>query len=93
MPDSTPIQILLDRLHHQDRLRVLAISANGFVFDPMSGQSFTLNSSGYDLLQMAQTLRDEKALLSSVTDTYDIDSERARIALEGFLNQLTRVLS
>ena len=40
--------------HKPDVLRRLALSDSGFVFDPLSGASFTVNASGLALIRILQ---------------------------------------
>ena len=60
-------------------LQRLAISETGFVFDPVNGDSFTLNSSGLMLLRLFQRLNDIKAVVADVVSGFDVserDAER-----------------
>lgn len=47
-----------------DRLASLAISPTGFVFDPRSGATFTVNDTGRTIIE---SLRDGKGLDATVT--------------------------
>ncbi len=86
-------QPLLDQLQSKDRLGVLALSPNGFVFDPMNGQSFTLNECGITLLQLLQKHRSVQDVLGELIQRYEVEESRASIALDRFLQQLHKVLS
>jgi len=51
----------------------IAISESGFVFDPTTGESYSLNPIGKEILEM---LKDEKSIdeiHQIITDQYEID--------------------
>ncbi|MBF0110167.1 MAG: PqqD family protein [Magnetococcales bacterium] len=75
------------------RLENLAISRNGYVFDPKSGQSFTVNATGLmalELLQGGATAEDTAMALSR---SYGVAREVALGSVEGFIRQLARNLA
>ncbi len=86
-------QPLLEQLQSKGRLGVLALSPNGFVFDPINGHSFTLNSSGVTLLQLLQKYHSIAEVVRELTKIYDVEENRAGIAIDRFLQQLHKVLS
>ncbi|MDI3527482.1 MAG: hypothetical protein PWR03_1665 [Tenuifilum sp.] len=66
----------------------IAISENGFVFNPITGDSFTLNSTGMQILSMLKankTLDEIKELLSGEYDVDDLVLERY---LQDFISDL-----
>ncbi|MFM9969830.1 MAG: PqqD family protein [Burkholderiales bacterium] len=54
-------------------LERLALSDKGFVFDPVTGNSFTANVTGLALLRMFQRERDLTELVAQVTREYELD--------------------
>jgi len=72
-------------------LRRLALSESGFVFDPVSGDSFTVNETGLALLRLLQRETDTSALTEAITTAFDVTSttvERDLIEFFGSLRQL-----
>ena len=73
-----------------DVLQRLAISESGFVFDPATGHSFTLNDTGLDILRFLQTQTDMNALVHYIGVHYQVDPKQLERDLADFLNQLRR---
>ena len=71
-------------------LRRLALSGSGFVFDPVSGNSFTVNETGLALLRLLQHETGLPALLAALAEGYDVApavAERDLIEFSGSLRQ------
>jgi hypothetical protein len=51
-------------------LRRLAVNENGFVFDPVTGRSFTVNASGRQLLARLAEEPDEERLVAALVREY-----------------------
>ena len=64
--DSTMIQALPSR----DNLKRLAISENGFVFDPVTGHHFTVNETGLVILRLLQKHTQMAELLTELSNEY-----------------------
>ncbi|MCP5169567.1 MAG: HPr-rel-A system PqqD family peptide chaperone [Hahellaceae bacterium] len=92
MSHSTEIQLQLDNLHRRGRVSALAISHNGFVFDPLSGQSFTVNDTALVLLQQLQQSHKLADIIQAVEAVFEVDPDQACRALERFTTQLDKVL-
>jgi hypothetical protein len=61
----------------------MAISENGFVFDPVTGNSFTLNATGLALLRIFQQNPSMDDVLASVAKDFDVPpSEVERDVME-----------
>lgn len=74
------------------RLDDLAISRNGFVFDPMTGASFSLNAPGMVMIEGLKEGRGRGAILADLRERFavpepgtDLDAD-----LEDFVEQLRR---
>lgn len=74
------------------RLDDLAISRNGFVFDPLTGTSFSLNPAGLAMLEglkdglgRAEILADLRARFEMPAADVDLEAD-----LEDFVDQLRR---
>ena len=72
-----------------NRLRDLAISDTGFVFDPVTGRTFTVNETG---LLVLQTLKAGEGLLvaaRALVDAFDVqESEDLAADVEDFVARL-----
>jgi hypothetical protein len=69
-------------------LQRLAISESGFVFDPVSGHSFTLNETGLTILRALQRDRHLDRLREGLTAEYDVDERALDRDLLEFLGSL-----
>jgi PqqD family protein of HPr-rel-A system len=73
------------------RLNRLAINDEGFIFDPETGNSFTVNGTGLFILKLLKEGKGEEEILSALMEEYDVSEEEARRDLLDFIEQL-RVL-
>ena len=51
----------------------IAVSDNGFVFDPHTGDSYNLNSTAAEILQMLKSGKEEKEIIEVFAEKYDVD--------------------
>lgn len=51
----------------------IAVSETGFVFDPSSGDSFTLNNVGMEVLEMIRSGKTQSETSMAITSKYDVD--------------------
>ncbi len=71
-----------------ESLKRLAISESGFIFDPVTGNSFTVNHTGRAILQLLQKTLDMEQITKRLQAEYAVDAPVAdREAIE-FANQL-----
>ena len=54
-----------------NRLKELAISDNGFVFDPFSGATFTTNQVGLAIIRSLQQELERAALIALLRERFD----------------------
>lgn len=66
----------------------IAISETGFVFDPNSGDSFTLNSIGKEILEQFQAGNSKTDISYSILNKYDIDEYTFERNYEDFIGML-----
>ena len=69
-------------------LERLAISESGFVFDPVSGHSFTVNETGLDILRSLQKNRSLDRLQQRLSAEYEVDATTLDRDLLEFLGSL-----
>ena len=69
-------------------LKDLAISDTGFVFNPLTGESFSLNETGlFIILQIKQGV-DFQEILQSLINEFDVDPIDAEKDLHDFIEML-----
>lgn len=66
----------------------LALSESGFVFDPVSGQSFTVNESGLDILRQLQKNTDLQQTHEYLMQNYAASEQELQRDLEDFMAAL-----
>lgn len=83
-----------DLLPEAKSLERLAVSESGFVFDPVSGHSFTVNETGLWILRALQKDRHLDKLRIGLLEEFDVDEttlERDLLEFLGsFRDQLAR---
>jgi hypothetical protein len=57
-----------------DMIKRLAINESGFVFDPVSGHSFSTNETGRAILRLACSERDPRRIAELLTEEFDVDA-------------------
>ena len=74
-----------------NRLTMLAINDEGFVFDPCSGESYIVNSTGLSILKALKgTLKDEDILVV-LCNEFDVITEDALADIADFKNSLEKL--
>jgi Coenzyme PQQ synthesis protein D (PqqD) len=68
--------------------RNIAISENGFVFDPTTGDSYSVNPIGLEIIQMLKDGKDEKEIKKYLTGQYLADKDTIEKDLYDFNIQL-----
>ena len=53
--------------------RNISISENGFLFDATTGDSYSVNESAADMLNLLKEGRDESEIRSSFLERYEVD--------------------
>ena len=51
----------------------VAVSESGFVFDPNTGDSYTLNHLGKEILTMLKSNKSDKEIAEEIVERYDVD--------------------
>ena len=52
--------------------RNIAVSESGFLFDPTSGESYSLNEQGLEILNLLKERKSDPEITAYMTETYDI---------------------
>lgn len=59
------------------RLHNLAISDTGFIFDPVTGNSYNTNETGVYILNKLKERLDVEEIAKKITEIYDVECEIA----------------
>jgi PqqD family protein of HPr-rel-A system len=70
------------------KLKTLAVSDTGFIFDPATGSSYTLNETAARMFQLLKEGRNEEELLHSLMAEYEVDLKTLEFDFFDFINQL-----
>lgn len=80
------------KVPNRDRLSQLAVSETGFIFDPQTGQSFSVNPTGLIVLDLLKRGSSLDVTSRSLADRCGIPMEIAASSVEAFILQLGRYL-
>lgn len=67
----------------------IAISENGFVFNPSTGDSFTLNNTGKEVLLLIKEGKNTSQITDLLIAKYDADKMTIETYLDDFMNDLS----
>ena len=70
------------------RLAALAINEQGFVFDPRSGDSFTVNPCGRRIIRGLVDGQEGEALAAGLVRDFGLELAQARADVRDFVDQL-----
>lgn len=71
-----------------EKLVRLAISDKGFVFDPQTGESYTVNEVGQHILKAMVNGVSEKDIANSICNEFNVEMDEAKRDLKDFIHQL-----
>lgn len=63
----------------------LAVSETGFIFNPTSGDSFTANEIGADILNLLKEDKSIEDIKSNLIDKYDVDASQLEKDVDDFI--------
>ncbi len=66
----------------------IAISETGFIFNPLTGDSFSVNETGLFVLQKLKEEENEEKILKAFQEEFELDRNTAEIDLNDFLSML-----
>ena len=70
------------------RLQQLAVSDQGFVFDPESGESFTSNAVGLEILAGLKQDKKPEAIALALTKKFNVEQPEAERDVADFVDRL-----
>ncbi len=69
-------------------LEEIAISDSGFLFIPSTGESFTLNEIGKEIIKLVQNGMTEEEIKNHLLEEYDITAKDLQKDFDDFVQQL-----
>jgi len=66
----------------------IATSEAGFIFNPGTGDSFSVNNVGSDILSMLKENKSMDEVIAGISTRYDVDRSQLEKDLEDFFSQL-----
>jgi hypothetical protein len=66
----------------------IALSENGFVFNPSTGDSFTMNKTGKEILMLVKEGMNIQQITALMSEKYDVDLITLERYLSDFMNEL-----
>jgi hypothetical protein len=66
----------------------IAISDNGFVFNPSTGDSFTMNNTGKEVMLLIKEGKNERQITDYIVAKYEVDKATIERYLADFMNDL-----
>lgn len=78
------------KLPHADSLKRLAISETGFVFDPETGHSFSVNETGMLVLQQLQQQKNLSQIFKTIEKNYVAEKMQIEKDLIEFVSLLRK---
>ena len=70
------------------KLERLAINDEGFIFDPETGNSYTVNKTGLFIVKLLKEGKSEEEIVKALSEKFDVSEEDARRDLVDFMEQL-----
>jgi len=66
----------------------IAISDSGFLFNPATGESFSVNPIGLEIIRLMREGKNETEICAAVNETYDADPAIVERDLHDFIHML-----
>jgi len=70
------------------RLSSLAISDSGFIFDPVTGGTFTTNEIGIKIIRSLKDNMEPIHIISEVVEEFEVDFEEAEMDVIDYVRKL-----
>ena len=71
-----------------NKLSNLAISDSGFVFNPLNGDSFTLNLIAVFILNKLKENKTKEEVIESIVSKFEVTKSEVEVDFDNFINQL-----
>jgi PqqD family protein of HPr-rel-A system len=70
------------------RIHRLAVNEEGFVFDPATGESFTVNGTGFVILKGLKENKEPEEIAEEITERFDVEPEETERDVSDFIERL-----
>ena len=70
------------------KLSALAISDSGFIFDPITGHSFTSNETGISIINLLKQGYGTDEIVDELLEIYDVEENQLEVDVLDFLQNL-----
>lgn len=70
------------------KLKDLAVSDSGFVFDPYTGSTFSVNAAGRQILKGLAEELEREAIVASLTESFEVEGADLNRDLDEFIHLL-----
>ena len=71
-----------------EKLTRLAISDNGFIFDPITGHSFATNEIGIKIINLLKENKENEDILDELAEIYSVNENELDVDLMDFIHNL-----
>lgn len=71
-----------------NRIQQLAINEEGFVFDPITGESFTVNQTGLLILKGLKEGKSQEEIIKDIVENFEVSEEEAERDIVDFIEKL-----
>ncbi len=69
----------------------IALSESGFIFNPSTGDSFSVNPLGLSIMESLKEGKAESAILEELSQAYEVSDEQLKEDYMDFLNHLKQL--
>jgi hypothetical protein len=69
----------------------IALSESGFIFDPTTGDSFSVNTTGSKIFEFLKEGLTKEQIIERLSVVFDMDKEQIQRDLDDFLNHLQQL--
>jgi hypothetical protein len=73
---------------NRDRLKTLAISDTGFIFDPVTGSAFSSNAVGVHIINCLKAGMSTQEIIASLLELYEVSQEDLEPDVTDFIRGL-----
>ena len=67
----------------------IAISDSGFIFNPSSGDSFSSNAIGLEIIHYLKEEKTKEEIIKNITEKYSVEASAAERDIQDFLQTLS----
>ncbi len=69
----------------------IMLNDRGFAFDPVSGETFQLSTTGLRIVRLLRRNRDRDAVLAQILEEFEVDENTARRDVDEFLRAIEEI--